>query len=325
MAANHIHKKNWMTIAWDTWCTLSIVGIWPRFIEPRLLHISHIEIPIPQLPTGLEGLRIAQFSDLHFNPGVSEHRLNKIRKKILAEKPDIIVFTGDFLCDSVLAEGDKLQRFLRSLSAPYGCFAVLGNHDYGEPISVNERGEYDIIRGNESFIKKGFKRLFGKLPLKGVTTERAKKVELNHRLLTLLTETPFQLLHNASRLVRIGDDGINICGLGEYMIGRCDPERAFEYYDPKYPGLILVHNPDGFPMLHSYPGNLVLSGHTHGAQVNLPYLSERLTLMEHPEYLRGLFKVHNKTLYVNRGLGSSLPFRWRAIPEISIFTLRGER
>lgn len=316
------NRRRWIDIAWDAWCICSLVGIWPRFIEPRLIKTTYVNIFVPRLPTGLEGLRIAQFSDLHIHAGVSTSYLDRIRKKILGAKPDLIVFTGDFLCYGAFTEADKLKNFLRSLPAPYGNFAILGNHDYEEPISINEHGEYDIVESKDSILKKAFKRLFNKLELKKITTERAKKVPINHQLLSLLAETPFQLLHNASRLIRIGGDAINICGLGEYMADRCDPATAFEYYDLKYPGIILLHNPDGFPKIEPYPGDLVLSGHTHGAQVNLPYLRKKFVWVENPQYVRGLFKINDKSLYVNRGVGSIFSFRWRAIPEITLFKLR---
>ena len=90
-------------LCWNAWCCLSIVGIWPRFIEPTLLKKSYVKLKIPKLPLDLQGLKIAQFSDLHLHSKVSDSFLRKIKQKIDSFQPDIIFFTGDFLCFSLLS------------------------------------------------------------------------------------------------------------------------------------------------------------------------------------------------------------------------------
>ena len=116
---------------------------------------------------------------------------------------------------------------------------------------------------------------------------------------------------------------LNVCGLGEYILGRSLPEIAFRDYDSRYPGIILAHNPDATPHLKNYPGQVILCGHTHGSQINLPWFAKKFTLLENPQYNRGLFKISdNKWMYVNRGIGSLLPFRWFASPELTLLTLQ---
>ena len=55
-------------LLWDVACAVSIVGIWPRFIEPNLLRVTRLTLPIRNLPSTLLGLRVVHFSDLHFGP-----------------------------------------------------------------------------------------------------------------------------------------------------------------------------------------------------------------------------------------------------------------
>ncbi|MDB6080928.1 MAG: ykuE, partial [Chlamydiia bacterium] len=52
---------------WDLWCIASIIGIWPRFIEPNILVNSNHTLPITMLPKELNGLTIVQISDLHYS------------------------------------------------------------------------------------------------------------------------------------------------------------------------------------------------------------------------------------------------------------------
>jgi uncharacterized protein len=306
---------------WDIWCVCSIIGIWPRFIEPRLIATNKVSLPIKNLPKELSGLKIVQFSDLHLHPKISGQFLTKCIRKINQLKPDIIVFTGDFICQCKLEDKKRLLDTLNRLSAPFGCYAIVGNHDYQTTVSINEEGVYDCIDQQSSHIRQGFKRLFSPVYPKGVVSEKAKQVPIHPELIDLLKKTPFQLLDNTTELVSINGSRINITGVGEYMLGKCLPEQAFKKFDPGYPGIVLAHNPDCIPLLSSYPGDVILSGHTHGAQVNLPLIWNHFTLMEQPSFKKGLFQTHGKWLYVNRGIGSVMPFRWFSLPEITLLTL----
>jgi hypothetical protein len=76
----------------------------------------------------------------------------------------------------------------------------------------------------------------------------------------------------------------------------------------------------------SYPNSLVLCGHTHGGQVNLPWMWKKFTLMENIQYKQGLHALGNGRLaYISRGVGSVLTFRWFAPPEIVCITLREDQ
>lgn len=304
---------------------VSIIGIWPRFIEPNLLQVSRHRIGLDQLPESLKGLKIVQFSDLHLQQSVSNRFLRKLARKIKAADPDLLVFTGDFLCYSHLSKEDRgrLQAFLNGLEAHYGCYAIFGNHDYAQYVSINDKGEYDLLpeEENRSLIKRGFDRLLKTVTLAKKVTPQARSVQTNETLIALLQKTPFKILDNSHRKIKVKESYLNICGLGEYTLGKMDPEKTFQGYDKGFPGLILLHNPDGLPLLQDYPGEIVLCGHTHGGQVNLPWMWRKFTLMENERFKRGLIHDEGRCIYVNRGIGSCFSFRWFAIPELLVLTL----
>lgn len=307
---------------WDAFCVLSIIGIWPRYIEPNLINTKNIRLPIRRLPSGWNGAQIVQIGDLHLNEDVSDDFLKKLRNKIMDPQPDMIVFTGDFLCNSKPRDLDRLTKFLNSLSAPYGCYAIYGNHDYTKFVSVNAKGEYDVIEDTESAVSKGLKRLFNKpIVVQGKSTPRAQQVPINAKLEAALKQTPFEVLHN--RCIHISRKGstLNLVGLGEHMLDKCLPDQAFIGWDSSNPGIVLSHNPDSVPLLSRYPGNLILCGHTHGGQINLPLLWKKFILLENEELRKGLCQYGNKTVYVNRGLGGIVRFRWFSMPEVTRFTL----
>ena len=314
-------SKNTSSLLWDLFCTTSLIGIWPRFIEPRLIFTSHQHLTIQDLPKDLHGLKILQISDLHLHSKTSPAFLQKLTKKCQQLQPDLIAFTGDFLCYSQLNEPERLKSFLQSFKAPFGCYAVCGNHDYDSFVSINTKGDYDVITPASSSLTRAFSRLSSSISLTKTVTEQAKQTNLHAQLVSLLEETPFKLLHNTCLPIAIRNTKLNICGLGEYSLGKVNPKEAFRCYDPQFPGIILLHNPDGISLLKDYPGEIVLAGHTHGGQVNLPWMWKKFTALENISFKKGMIRYENKWMYVNRGLGSVLPFRWFSPPEILCLTL----
>ncbi|HEV8051965.1 MAG TPA: UDP-2,3-diacylglucosamine diphosphatase LpxG [Parachlamydiaceae bacterium] len=322
-----LSKKSTSPLLWDLFCTSSLIGIWPRFIEPRLIFTTCLNLPIPNLSDDLAGFKILQISDIHFNNFTSEAFLNKLIKKCEALKPDLIVMTGDFICYSNLDEPERLKSFLQRFHAPYGCYAVLGNHDYASFVSVNDNGDYDIIDSSaaSSSLSRAFLRLAKTTTLTKTTTEKAKNTPFHLKLMEMINDTPFKLLHNETSTISVKNTKLNICGLGEYCLKKINTDQAFKNYDEQYPGILLLHNPDGAPSLKDCPGDVILSGHTHGGQVNLPWMWKKFTLLENMKFKKGLVKSDNKWIYINRGLGSVLPFRWFSPPEILLLTLETKR
>lgn len=307
----------------DLACILSVVGMWPRFVEPRLLSTTQLELALPHFPKELDGLKILHFSDLHLHPRMSNRFLSRLTTKIRQLEPDIILFTGDFLCSSVLYEPDRLAKLLSLCQAPFGSYAVLGNHDYEKVVSVNKQGDYDVIEKRSiSTIRKGFARLFQSVTLSGMTTQRAREVGHHQTLLEILKESPFTLLDNMTMTIPVKGTFLNISGLGEYTLGKADPQKAFQSYQRQYPGIVLAHNPDIMPSLEKYPGDLVFCGHTHGGQIHLPWLWRKFTLIENPQLKRGLKRWGNKWVYITRGIGGLMPFRLFSRPELLLLKLK---
>lgn len=313
-------KNSVLQISWDAVCIASGLGIWARYIEPKILFSKRIDIKLP-LPRRRKSIKAIQLSDLHFDSNFPNTLLGKLQRRIKSEQPDLIMITGDFLCNSQLQAKGLLQRFLKDLQAPLGIYAVLGNHDYDRFLAPNESGDYDIRTSATSPVIQGLKRLFSPTVLTGKTTERAKNSKPHAELVELLEDCAIVLLHNETVQV---DDCINLTGFGEHMAGAVDANKAFKNYNPNLPGVLLTHNPDTIPKLLNGPGELILCGHTHGGQIYLPGIWKRLTLMENSQYHRGLQDAGNKKIYISRGIGSTFPLRFLAPPELVIITISDE-
>jgi predicted MPP superfamily phosphohydrolase len=96
---------------------------------------------------------------------------------------------------------------------------------------------------------------------------------------------------------------------------------AFAALPPSAPTVVLSHNPDSFVDLLDRPFDWMLSGHTHGGQVNIPLFGPPLLPVRHRQFAAGQFSLAGKNLYVNRGLGWGLRIRFNARPEVTVFTL----
>jgi len=99
-----------------------------HWIEPGWLTLTEKDIYLPNLPPTLDGLKIAQLTDIHFNPDKDEEIIAKAVAAVNAAKPDIIALTGDFVTDSHLVFA-PLMNLLSKLKAKHGIYGIMGNHD----------------------------------------------------------------------------------------------------------------------------------------------------------------------------------------------------
>jgi predicted MPP superfamily phosphohydrolase len=118
-------------------------------------------------------------------------------------------------------------------------------------------------------------------------------------------------------------EGFWIAGLGDLMKRTADLEGTLAQVPGGEPVLLLSHNPDVFPRVPERVA-LTLSGHTHGAQVDIPVLRDRLTPSRFgARYTGGHIEEGGRHLYVSDGIGASrLPIRFRAKPQIAVLELR---
>ncbi len=90
------------------------------------------------------------------------------------------------------------------------------------------------------------------------------------------------------------------------------------------PKILLAHSPEIFRKVKGRDIDLVLVGHTHGGQINIPFITNLfLPLKYDKKYKNGLFRVNSTYLYVNRGTGTTfLPIRFNSFPEIALIKVK---
>lgn len=266
---------------WST-AALGLGGAaYTKLIEPHRVQVSHVNVPLPGLPRALDGLTVAQLTDLHHSALVSRPYLQRCINRVNALAPDLIVFTGDYLTDDGSEDPATLvhesAECLAGARARYGVFASLGNDDHW----------FD-----------------GDLVTK------------------LIERAGVPVLRNQNTTVTIRGAPFPVVGLGDLWTEHVDFQKAFAGISD-LPALVLMHNPDTFEHWPRPGTHLILAGHTHGGQVNLPMFGAPVVPSRYGQkYAQGLFRRGDSTMYVNRGLGVLWPgVRFNCRPEIALFHL----
>ncbi len=257
-------------------------------------------LAIKGLPKAFEGLTIGQISDIHSGSFFNKRAVVGGIEMLLAEKPDLIFFTGDLVnerTDEVKSYFDTFSR----LKADLGVFSVLGNHDYG----TYYRSWPDDAARNRNF---------------------ADMLDAHKRL-------GWQLLRNENRILELSGEKLAILGVENWGKGRFPKwgditQANFGTQDCKVK-LLLSHDPSHWdaqvrPLAPDV--DVMFSGHTHGMQfgVEIPgYVKFSPVQFVYPQWA-GLYQTQRQQLYVNRGFGYiGYPGRLGIPPEITVFELYG--
>lgn len=146
-------------------------------------------------------------------------------------------------------------------------------------------------------------------------------------LVKQLAPTGLIMLRNEHRRIELGNGkGLWLAGVDDPVNKRDDLTKALAGIPQGEPVLLLAHGPMIFPKAIQAKVNLVLVGHTHGAQVGIPFLVRLSRYANRTVYVKGLFSEGATKMYVNRGIGTkTLPIRLFCRPEIALFEFTARR
>lgn len=256
-------------------------------VEPTWLTVNRIELPIRGLPRAFAGLRVAQLSDFHFGPHIPPGYLEGTIERTAAEKPDVVALTGDYI-DRGPNHVREAAKLFRHLKAPLGVFAVLGNHDFAVHTARGKR----------------------------------KHPELDRAVADALGSEGVTMLRNYGVRIERNGAALHVAGVDDLWSGASNLDAAFDGTCPQMPRVLLAHNPQTVEQLGSHRADVILSGHTHGGQINWPGLGRLLLRNKARRWAAGLYTLPAGHLYVNTGVGFGWRFRFGVRPELAIFTLK---
>jgi len=259
--------------------------------------VRRVRLVLRNLPRSFDGLRIAQLSDIHSGSFFNKTAVKGGVEMLLAEKPDLVFFTGDLVNN----RADEVQDYLpifRNVKAPLGVFSTLGNHDYGDYVDW----------GREAAKRQNLQNLMEA-----------------HRLLG------WNLMMDTHTTLKQGGDEIAILGIQNWGSGRWPKygnlAKAYAGAEDYPVKLLLSHDPSHWDaqVRPQFPDiDVQFAGHTHGMQfgVEIPGFRWSPAQYVYPQWA-GLYRVGDQQLYVNRGYGYlGYPGRIGILPEITIFELK---
>jgi len=260
-------------------------------------HIKRIDLPFSNLPASFRGLKIIHFSDIHSGSFNNKKAVLKGVEKILDEKADIILFTGDLVNDKAIEMTDYIDVFNR-LEAPMGVYSTLGNHDYGD-YAHWESAEDKINNLND------LKKVHAQLGWKLLMNEHIVFEKNNEKIALIGVENWSAKAnfpkHGKLKEAHEGSENIPFKILMSHDPSHWDAEIRKGYTDI----------------------DLTLAGHTHGMQFGIELPGFKWSPVQYMyKQWAGLYEEEGQKLYINRGYGFiGYPGRVGILPEITVITL----
>jgi len=262
-----------------------LVLIYARFIGTSGLKINEYKIVNSNIIDEYHGLKVVHITDIHYGSTINSKRLKKLVDKVNFLKPDIVVLTGDLTDEMTDYNKDELINNLVGINARLGKYAVSGNHDY------------PIDNFNEIIEKSGF-------------------INLNNT---------YELIYDNT------NQPIVISGVSSNISDTTSLNTKTESFDnfisninqeDKIYSILLMHEPDYIKQLNLENYDLILSGHSHNGQINIPLIRKLYMPVGSKEYTNGHYKIKNTDLFVSNGVGTSwLKFRLFSKPSIDLYRL----
>lgn len=264
----------------------SLTYIYARYVGTTGLKVKEYNISNDSIPESFDGFSIVQFSDLEIGTTFAVDDVSGLVEKINSLTPDLVVFTGDIVAPNVtisVEDQEKLETELAKIDPAIGRYSVRGDDD-----------QYTNVY-NEVMARSGFKDL----------------------------SNSYELVYYKGLIP------IVIYGLDSLNAGVQDFDATFSYPEPdadtNYMAtyrILLAHEPDTADYIGEYNISLMLSGHSHNSEINIPYLRDYYNIKGAKKYYSDSYKVGSTELYISSGLGTS-KFKVRLFdrPSISVFRL----
>jgi predicted MPP superfamily phosphohydrolase len=258
-------------------------GAYAHWVEPFWPRYPEIPVKIAGLPQSFDGFRIAQLTDMHAGRAPLGY-LTSVVNRVQSLKPDAVLVTGDMIHHTPFWI-DPISRLLATLTMPV--ITSFGNHEFGVSRDPMEPKDSELA-------------------------EQMQASLINHGI---------PVLRNKSMKIDHADGRLWFVGLDDLWFGHFDPVAAFDGVPKNEPVICLSHNPDTAPLLDPYHPRLILSGHTHGGQIRLPFYGAMRLNVANPQYDMGMFQLPNSQLYVSTGIGFIMRMRFNCRPEVPVFKL----
>lgn len=146
-------------------CIIAGMVFYGTFVSVKNMNIVNTTITSHKIPDELNNFKIAFISDIHYGSYMNQERLKEMFYKINQAKPDVILLGGDLFDDPSTypvtdEKREELIQLLKSLEAPYGKFAVLGEEDHHSSLNdsilnILYYGDFEMLVNQSVLLRKG--------------------------------------------------------------------------------------------------------------------------------------------------------------------------
>src|SRR2546421_2668565 len=260
--------------------TFSLTGI--AMAQLNNVRVRRFVLPIIDLPKTLDGMIIAQVSDMHVGRFTNGDVLEKTVRIVNEMRADLVLLTGDLINDA-LADLDTGLELARRMQSRSGLAIIEGNHDL---IENPQEFESRVKASGIPFL-------------------------LDESTIVDVRGVPVQVL--GLRWTRVHGEGRD-AAIG-VEVRKLLEQRVADAFP-----ILLAHHPHAFDAAAAAELPLILSGHTHGGQLMLnEQLGFGPAMFR---YWSGLYERGQSKLIVSNGVGNWYPLRVNAPAEIIHLTLR---
>jgi len=257
-------------------------------VEAKCIQVTRFSIAVPNLARAFHGKTIAFLSDIHHSLVVPRVYIEHVVSVTNALAPDIVVLGGDYV-----TSGEK-YRWLHGEKYITPCFDALGKLEA-------KLGRFAVTGNHDTYVGLGMVR-------------------------AAIKSTGFENIDNHGIWLALDGHKRRICGIADLRTQHPNTGLALGDATEKDAVILISHNPDAAEeIVHDKRVGIILSGHTHGGQVVLPFIGAPMVGMcsnYGQKYRYGLVQGPICKVLVTCGVGTLPPaFRLNCPPEVALITL----
>lgn len=264
------------------------VLFWGFFLLNKYIFTSKIivkeqRITSEKIPSSFDGMKIIQFSDLHYGTTIFIDKVKEIVKLINVRKPDLVFFTGDLIDKNYKLTSNEQEQLIKELSkieANIGKYAIAGEDDEENFMTIFNQSDFIILNNDYDLVYDD-------------------------------SSSPILLVGVSSKLG------------GESNIDKAYSYFSTETYNSNIYTIGLIHEGDLVDEIkNKYTTDLFLAGHSHNNNVRYPWGTSPYKIDGAMKYSDEHYNVNNTEVYISSGLGTNgNGIRLFCQPSINFFRL----
>lgn len=281
-------KRKKITIFVFKLCFCIVIGFvafyaYTTFVSSKVLSVNEHRIVNEKLPDNFNGLKVLQFSDLHYGTTIFKSDLKKLVAEINKRSPDLVVFTGDLIdkkYELKTDEQEQIIKLLKNIDASLGKYAIAGEEDDEIFLTIMKESNFEVLSNSYELIYNN-------------------------------ADKPILLIGLDSLLLNKND--VN-AGFAYYN----EPTHNSNIFS-----ITLTHEPDLIDsILDNYSTDLILAGHSHNGSIVIPFIGGIHRVDGARKYYKEYYKIDNTKFFISSGIGTNGPgFRLFCRPSFNFFRI----